>query len=423
MVRVVWGFDDSEFSFLFSKARHFSHTSSLRIHDIIRRIVWHFISCVFVIGWFLAWDLKCGVADLDVDAGFGPVGGERGRDRWGFVEQALEGRADVTIEELRHCFACYGVEMLPSGVTDEDFALMSEESLDESIKFGIRRAVQADEDRGESAGSTVGGEVEFFLPAALARCGDRDANLELVGAVVEQTIDLPAFVLIALTFDRTLPGRCGSAADGVSDDRLKQVAGFLGGSIVDVVEPLPPEQESGQGIGVEFAKLQQAARADLLQCGKWLCAEDSLVLEPGFVHRGETREVGVGVCLRRDQTLEERFGFQSADDQVFQWLAAEEGWERLREFWEVIDESQVLNDSANQVRTAFVGKTNRLCSVSQRAGLLPDRRLGFRQSHSWSTFCFVPLMNRCLTRRVTSSRAGLIPVESVGTKLSNAPWP
>ena len=310
-------------------------------------------------------------------------------------------------------------------IATEDVALMREEGMDQRVELGIRRAVQADEDGSETAGSTVGGEVEFFLPAALARSGDRDANLELVGAVVEQAINLPTFASIALTFDRTLPGRRGSAADGVGNDRLEQVAGFLSGSIVDVVEPLPPKQETGQGIGVEFAKLEQAARADLLQRGKWLSAEDSLVLEPGFVHRGEAREVGVGVCLRRDQTLEESFGIQSGDDQVFQRLATEERRERLLEieFGELIDESQVLDDSTDQVRTAFVGEAHRLCSVSQQAGLLPDRRLGFRQSHSWSTFCFVPLMNRCLTRRVTSSRAGLIPLASVGTKLSNAPRP
>lgn len=277
----------------------------------------------------MAWNLKRGVADSDVDAGFVPVGGERGRDGRGFVEQALKRRADITIQEQRHCFAGHGIEMLPSGFADEDFALMSEEGLDQGIELGVGRAVQADEDGSETAGSAVGGEVEFFLPAALARSGDRDANLELVGAVVEQAIDLPTFAAIALPFDRALSGRCGSAADGVSDDRLEQVAGFLSGPVVNVVEPLPPKQETCQGIGVEFAELQQAARADLLQRRQWLSAEDSLVLEPGLVHRGEAREVGVGVCLRRDQTLEECLGIQPGDDQVFQWLAAEERRERL----------------------------------------------------------------------------------------------
>lgn len=371
----------------------------------------------------MSWDLKRGVADSDVDAGFVPVSGERGRDGRGFVEQALKRCANITIQEHRHRFAGHGIEVLPGGVADEDFALLSEEGSYQGIELGVLGAVQTDEDRSETAGSAVGGEVEFFLPAALSRCGDRDANLELVGAVVEQAIDLPTFASIALTFDRALLGRRGSATDGVSNDRLEQVAGFLSGSVVDVVEPLPPKQETGQGIAVEFSELQQAARTDLLQRGKWLSAEDSLVLEPGLVHRGEAREVGVGVGLRRDHTLENNFGVESADDQVFQRLAAEERRERLREFGELIDESQVLDDSTDQVRTAFVGETHRLCSVSQRAGFLPDRRLGFRQSHSWSTFCFVPLMNRCLTRRVTSSRAGLIPLASVGTKLSNAPGP
>ena len=126
----------------------------------------------------MTWNLKRGVADSDVDAGFVPVGGERGWDGRGFVEQALKGRADITIQEQRHRFAGHGVEMLPSGFADEDFALMSAEGLDQGVEFGVWSAVQADEDRNETADSAVGGEIEFFLPAALARSGDRDANLE-----------------------------------------------------------------------------------------------------------------------------------------------------------------------------------------------------------------------------------------------------
>ncbi len=221
------------------------------LRDIFGRVVWQLIGCGFVTGWLVAWDLKLGVADLNLDAGVVPVGGERWWDGRGFVEQALKRRADITLQEHCHCISRNGIEMLPSSLADEDFTLMSEEGSNQRIELSVWSAVQADEDRSETAGSAVGGEVEFFLPAALSRSGDRDANLELVGAVVEQTIDLPTFASIALTFDRTLPGRRGSAADGVSDDRLEQVASFLSGAVVDVVEPLPPKQESGQDIAVE----------------------------------------------------------------------------------------------------------------------------------------------------------------------------
>ena len=339
--------------------------NGLRINDIFRCIVGHLIGCVFVTGWLVAWNLKRGVADTDVDAGFVPVSGERWRDGRGCVEQALKGCADITIQEHRHRFAGYGIEVLPGGVANEDFALLSLEGSYQSVELGVWRAVQTDEDGSETAGSAVGGEVEFFLPTALSRSGDRDTNLELIGAVVEQAIDLPTFAPITVTFHGTLLGRCGSATDGVRDDRLEQVSRFLSGAIVDVVEPLPPKQETGQGIAVELSELQQAARTDLLQRGKWLSAEDSLVLEPGLVHRSEAREVGIRICLRGDETLEECFGIQPGDDQFFQRLAAEEQGELLREFGKLIDDSQILDDSPDQVRTAFIGEDNRLCSVSE----------------------------------------------------------
>ena len=175
------------------------------------------------------------------------------------------------------------IEVLPGGVAYEDFALLNVKGSYQGVEPGVWSAVQTDEHRSETAGSAVGGEVEFFLPAALSRSGNRDANLKLAGAVVEQAIDLPTFVPITLAIHRTLPGRSGSTTDGVRNDRLEQVSRFLSGSVVDVP-------------------------------------------------------------------------------------------------------------------TAFIGQANRLCSVSERAGSLPDRCLGFCQSHSCSTLCPGPFENRCLTR-------------------------
>src|SRR5205823_122780 len=105
------------------------------------------------------------------------------------------------------------------------------------------RSVHAHEDGFEAALSAIDRKIEFFLPATLPGCGDRYANLQFVGAVINNAVNLPALCPVAVSFDRTSFRRRGCAADCVRDHWFKKGPRFLSRSVVDIEERFPMRRD------------------------------------------------------------------------------------------------------------------------------------------------------------------------------------
>src|SRR5262249_25742651 len=119
------------------------------------------------------------------------------------------------------------------------------------------------------------------------------------------TIHLATFLRIILPAHWTLLRWSRCSTNGSRDDRLKSVPGLLSCSVVDIVQPFPPQNERRQSLSTDAAILQQAPWSDLIDGRNRLSLKYALVLQPCFVKRSETIEVRVSIPIQIDKLLEE----------------------------------------------------------------------------------------------------------------------
>lgn len=117
------------------------------------------------------------------------------------------------------------------------------------LQLRIRSCIENDQHWNKSACLAVNGEIELFLPAPLSGRRNRYSNFELVSFLLSNTVNLSPFHAVIGPANRTVLRGERHAADRMSYDRLEKVASFLTGPIVDIEEPLPPEEQTGKGLG------------------------------------------------------------------------------------------------------------------------------------------------------------------------------
>src|SRR5579885_134967 len=209
------------------------------------------------------------------------------------------------LQETAHCRACEGTQVCPRLVANVSFAAFSEEFRLEFSQFRVGSGVQNDQNRRITAGLAVRWKVQLFLPAALAGGRDCHTHLDFMGLLAENAVHLTPFLRVVLPAHWTLLCRRWCSTDGSGDDWLKSIASFLSGSVVDVVQPFPPQNERRQGLGTDAAVLQQTSWPDLIDGRHGLGLKYALILQPCFVKRSEAIKVRVSVPVQSHKLLEE----------------------------------------------------------------------------------------------------------------------
>src|SRR5439155_24391762 len=113
----------------------------------------------------------------------------------------------------------------------------------------------------------------------LRRTRHSQTKLDLVCLRVSYAVNLPPLRTSATLYGASLRA-IGDPADSVRNDRLKNVARFLASAVVDVIDPLAPEEQCGKRTGTQLTILQQTPRADLVDARNRLGAENVLVFDP-----------------------------------------------------------------------------------------------------------------------------------------------
>src|SRR5207249_2633914 len=133
-------------------------------------------------------------------------------------------------------------------------------------------------------------------------------------------VDLATLPGIASPLYRTLARWSGYAADCGRDDRLEEIARLLPRPVIDVEDPLAPQQEASQRPGAHGSELQQSPRANLINRRQWLHFKDALVLQARLVQRCEAGEICVGVRIERKKSLEERHNVRTFQLHRCEWV-------------------------------------------------------------------------------------------------------
>ncbi len=105
----------------------------------------------------------------------------------------------------------------------------------------------------------------------------------------------PALIAVVPSLNGTPCCTRGHAPDSLGDDRFKEGAGLLPGPIVDVEDPLPPEQEAGQHLRVHAPVLQQPPGTDLVDGRHGLRLQDARILQTRLVQRRQPHLLRVRV--------------------------------------------------------------------------------------------------------------------------------
>src|SRR5579884_132936 len=107
------------------------------------------------------------------------------------------------------------------------------------------------------AGFAVAGEVKLFTPSSLTGCGDRDPKFHLVRLQVgPDTVHLPSFAGVRASLYWAFRRADRRTSDRRSNNGLEDVYCFLRRTVIDVVNPFPPQQEVGQTLRCQCSVLE-----------------------------------------------------------------------------------------------------------------------------------------------------------------------
>gem|GEM_PF-5888663 len=195
--------------------------------------------------------------------------------------------------------------MCPSLSSCIYLAVLRLKSGSECCQFRVWCRIQNNKHWGEITVSTVDRKLQFLPPSSLSRSCDCYAHFKLVCAPFTNTISLSTFLPVGMPFDWTTRRAGRRASNSGGNNRFEHIARFLRCAIVDVVEPLPPKQQSHQARGAKLTILEQASGANLFNGRNRLCLQNFLILQSPFMECCQTSKIGICITVNGEKALEE----------------------------------------------------------------------------------------------------------------------
>src|SRR5581483_7233817 len=217
-------------------------------------------------------------------------------------EDCLHRLAYVLVEKRSHGIARLRFEMCPSVRTDVRLSTRGLEAFTKRGQLVCLGGIEHDEHWNVPAGFAVIGEVKLFTKATLTGSSDGYSQFDLVRELdtvgLADAVNLPPLCRIASSLHWAFSRTRGRATESRSNDRLEQVSRLLRRAVVNVEEPLPPEQKRGKRRRVELPVLKKRPRPNLIHCRQRLVFEDAVVLQSPRVHVRQAREVRLRCWLQ-----------------------------------------------------------------------------------------------------------------------------
>ena len=168
-----------------------------------------------------------------------------GKAAGGSPQESIEWPTDILFKKDSHNWTRSLVEMLPGALTFIHLPIALEERCLELEQLWIRRRVEHHENGYIATLLTISRKSEFLFPPTLATRSNRHTKLEFIGTTVRNTINLSPFpwVIVSPNGTSRRAHRCSTNSPG--DNGLEEVSCFLGRTIIDIEDPLTPEEKRG----------------------------------------------------------------------------------------------------------------------------------------------------------------------------------